>query len=257
MGLSRHPRPKTPKYRVRLANSPEDLRRAQALRHERFLAGRGAETSPAQGFDADDYDQTAQHVMVEDARDGALVCCYRIRVFESGAEITGSYSAQYYDLSKLALFEGRMLEMGRFCIASDHRDPDILRLAWGYLTEYVARERIDLLFGCSSFHGIETGDYEDAFALLKDKHLAPRRWLPRVKAPSVFRYATRLKLRKPDLRRAMQAMPPLLRSYLMMGGWVSDHAVVDRHLNTLHVFTGLEIRLVPPARLRLLSRAAE
>jgi putative hemolysin len=50
----------------------------------------------------------------------------------------------------------------------------------------------------------------------------------------------------------MLTMPPLLRSYLMMGGWVSDHAVVDRDLNTLHVFTGLEIRAIPEDRARLL-----
>ena len=58
------------------------------------------------------------------------------------------------------------------------------------------------------------------------------------------------------MRRAMAQMPPLLRSYLMMGGWVSDHAVVDRQLNTLHVFTGLEIKAIPPARARLLRSAA-
>ena len=50
----------------------------------------------------------------------------------------------------------------------------------------------------------------------------------------------------------MQAMPPLLRTYLMMGGWVSDHAVIDPQMNTLHVFTGLEIRAIPEARKRLL-----
>ena len=49
---------------------------------------------------------------------------------------------------------------------------------------------------------------------------------------------------------------PLLRTYLVMGGWVSDHAVVDRDLNTLHVFTGLEIRAIPPARARLLRATA-
>ncbi|MBT4567722.1 MAG: ornithine-acyl-ACP acyltransferase, partial [Marinovum sp.] len=58
--------------------------------------------------------------------------------------------------------------------------------------------------------------------------------------------------RKPDMRQALRRMPPLLRSYLMMGGWVSDHAVVDSQLNTLHVFTGIEIRSMPAARKRLL-----
>mgnify|MGYP006206379873 CR=1 FL=1 len=52
------------------------------------------------------------------------------------------------------------------------------------------------------------------------------------------------------------AMPPLLKTYLLMGGWVSDHAVVDRDLNTLHVFTGLEIRAIPEGRARALRMVA-
>lgn len=73
----------------------------------------------------------------------------------------------------------------------------------------------------------------------------------------MFRYALKLKLRKPDVRAAMRKMPPLLRTDLMLGDWISDHAVVDRQLNTLHVFTGLETRLVSAGRRRLLSRPAD
>jgi putative hemolysin len=43
-------------------------------------------------------------------------------------------------------------------------------------------------------------------------------------------------------------MPPLLRSYLVMGAQVSDHAVIDRQMNTLHVFTAIEVCAIPPAR---------
>ena len=60
----------------------------------------------------------------------------------------------------------------------------------------------------------------------------------------------------PDPKRAAATMPPLLRSYLAMGAWVSDHAVIDRDLNTLHVFTGVEIAAIPPARARLLRALA-
>jgi len=120
------------------------------------------------------------------------------------------------------------------------------------MTRYVDETNVDLLFGCSSFEGTEAEAYMDSFALLKEKHLAPTRWLPRVKAPSVFRFASLLGLRKPNLKLAQRCMPPLLRTYLVMGGWVSDHAVIDRDLNTLHVFTGLEVKRVPASRQRLL-----
>ena len=191
------------------------------------------------------------HVLVEDTRSGALVCCFRMLVLDGGADVNRSYSAQFYDLSALESFEGRMVEMGRFCIHQAWNDADILRVAWGAMTAFVDQNNVQMLFGCASFAGTETDEYLDAFAMLKHKHLAPKRWLPRVKAPNVFRYAARL-TRKPDAKKAMLRMPPLLRSYLMMGGWVSDHAVVDKHMNTLHVFTGVEIGAIPPARKRLL-----
>ena len=194
-------------------------------------------------------------MLVEDLLSGRLVCCYRLMTFADGGEIAGSYSAQFYELSALARFPGPMLEVGRFCIEAGAGDADVLRVAWAALAEHVARNGIELVFGCSSFRGVETEAYADAFALLGERHLAPRRWLPRVKAPAVFRFARQLRLRRPDSKAAMKAMPPLLRSYLAMGGWVSDHAVVDRDLGTLHVFTGLEIRAVPPARARFLRGA--
>ena len=92
--------------------------------------------------------------------------------------------------------------------------------------------------------------------MLRAHHLAPRRWLPRVKAPKIFPFARALRRLTPDPRRAQAELPPLLRTYLVMGGWVSDHAVVDEQMDTLHVFTGLEIAAIPQARQRLLRAVA-
>ncbi|ANB35265.1 ornithine-acyl-ACP acyltransferase [Rhodovulum sulfidophilum] len=240
------------RYAARLAETPADILAAQRLRYRAFRAT-GAHP---EGTDADAFDRLCRHVLVEETRGGTLVCCFRLLPLKGGAEIGQSYSAQYYELSALAAFDGPMVEMGRFCIHPDWRDPDILRVAWGAMTRFVDEEGVEMLFGCSSFRGTEAETYMDAFALLQDRHLAPKRWLPRVKAPNVFRFGQMLRRRRPDARRAMLGMPPLLRSYLAMGGWVSDHAVVDRDLNTLHVFTGLEIRAIPPSRKRLLRAAA-
>ncbi|WP_170564306.1 GNAT family N-acetyltransferase [Ruegeria atlantica] len=231
------------RYRARLAQSERDVVAAQRLRTLAFGTDQ---------VDRDEFDPICAHLLVEDSRsDGALVCCFRMLTMEHGAEIDRSYSARFYDLSALREFDGRMVEMGRFCIHPDWTDPDILRVAWGAMTKYVDQNNVKMLFGCSSFAGTETVEYLDAFAMLKHRHLAPKRWLPRAKAPDVFKFATRLR-RRPDAKKAMLRMPPLLRTYLMMGGWVSDHAVVDRNMNTLHVFTGLEIGAIPPARKRLL-----
>ncbi len=247
------------RYRARIADGAADVARAQRLRYLAFVAGQGghgAQRAGADALDADRFDKDCVHVLVEEMRSGALVCCFRLLPLTGGAEIGRSYAAQHYELSALAGYRGRMLEIGRFCVHPAFSDPDILRTAWAAMTGYVDREGVEMLFGCSSFLGTEAEAFMDAFTLLNHRHLAPRRWLPRVKAPEVFRFARVLRRRKPDLKRAMLAMPPLLRSYLAMGGWVSDHAVVDRDLGTMHVFTGVEIGRVPPGRARLLRAIA-
>ena len=233
------------RFTARFAENAEDVRDAQALRGRVFRQGRA---------DEDSFDANCRHVLVEDGSKGRLACTFRIQPFENGAEINHSYAAQFYELSALRGYEGKLVEMGRFCIDPQYNDPDILRTAWGAMTGYVDEHNVKMLFGCSSFHGTEAEAHLEAFALLKARHLAPRKYLPQIKAPRVFRFA-RL-MRKPNLRAAQMAMPPLLRTYLAMGGWTSDHAVVDRDLDTLHVFTGLEIGAIPAARKRVLRAAA-
>ncbi len=242
------------RYEVSTAADDSDIRAAQRLRWLCFIGTRQGLTESDE-LDADDYDHRCRHVLIRDHASGQLVACFRMLTLSGGAEIGDSYSARYYNLSRLADFRGKMVEIGRFCIHPEWADPDILRLAWAALARHVDGEGVEMLFGCSSFIGTDTHGYEDAFAMLRERHLAPKRWLPRVKAPQVFRFARALRLKKPDPRAAMAEMPPLLRSYLAMGGWVSDHAVVDAQLGTLHVFTGLEIRAIPPARARLLRAA--
>lgn len=229
------------RFTARFAENACDIQAAQALRAAVFRQGRA---------DQDSFDTGCRHVLVEDRLKKRLVCTFRIQPFENGAEISRSYAAQFYELSALKAYQGRLVEMGRFCVDPRYRDPDILRVAWAEMTRYVDEHNVKMLFGCSSFHGAEAEAHFEAFALLKARHLGPRKYLPKIKAPKVFRFA-RLG-RKPDLRAAHSSMPPLLRTYLLMGGWTSDHAVVDRDLDTLHVFTGLEIGAIPATRKRLL-----
>lgn len=240
------------RFTARFAQSEGDLHAAQRLRFRCFRGGQ----QDRDARDHDRFDRLCRHVLIEDSATGQLVCCYRLLFLESGAEIARSYSAQYYDLSGLAGFARPMVEMGRFCMDPLKHDPDILRLAWGTMTALVDRDGVEMLFGCSSFRGTDATPYVDALALLRQRHVAPERWRPGIKAGRVIEFST-LADADPDPRLAQSEMPPLLRTYLLMGGWVSDHAVIDPDLDTLHVFTGLEIRTVPAGRARLLRALAK
>ena len=148
-----------------------------------------------------------------------------------------------------------MIEIGRFCIDPKENDPRIVLTAWAALAQIVEQNQIELLFGCSSFAGIEKEKYLDCFALLRDRYMAPDQWRPKIKAEKVFCYSKDL-ICKVDKKKALLNMPPLLKTYLSMGAWVSDHAVVDLNMKTLHLFTGMEISKIPKSRKKFLLNLA-
>lgn len=234
------------RYRARLARGPDDVAAALALRTRAFRTGR---------TDRDDHDAICDHVLIEQAGRAEPVCCYRLLMLDSGAEIDRLYSALFYELSALRHYSGRMVELGRFCADPAVRDPDILRVAWGAMAILVDRCNIRMMVGCTSFPGNDAGRYLPVFARLGARHAAPARWLPGVRADEVVRFPAPRGDAAED-REAERLMPPLLRTYLGMGGWVSDHAVIDREMKTIHVFTAVEVAAIPAARKRLLRAVA-
>jgi putative hemolysin len=214
---------------ARLLAPDDDLTEAQALRH---LAFRGE-----RGMDSDPFDALCRHLVVHDG--DTLVACARLQDFPAGAGLGQSYAAAFYDLSPLPDC-GPSLELGRFCLHPSHPDPTILRLAWGLLTQVTEAEGVRRLFGCSSFPG--AGVHHAAALAALHAHIAH---------PGPGRRAAETQT-LPEGPGDPSGLPPLLRFYLALGAKVSDHAVIDREMDTTHVLTLLDVAAVPPARARIL-----
>ena len=235
------------RYRARYAEGASDIRRAQVLRGQAFRAG--------DGRDADRFDALCHHCLVEDCSDGRLVATFRLMPIADASRIGESYASQFYELSALASCRGAMAEMGRFCLAPGCHDPDVLRIAWAAVTRFVDAQRIRMIFGCASFAGTDAATYADALALLAARHLGPPQLRPGVRVTGGV--VPLSAYRRPfDAIAATKSMPPLLRFYLAMGGWVGGHVVRDPDLQTLHVFTCLEVDRVPERRTQVLRRLA-
>jgi L-ornithine Nalpha-acyltransferase len=232
-----------PLHAARLSTSADDLERALALRLRAFPSARAS--------DRDLLDARGAQLLVERTDTGELAACLRLVTFQSGAELDESYSARFYDLAPFAGDAGPIVEIGRFCQEPGLTDPSILRVAWTALARHVLTMGTRMFIGCSSFRGADPGRHGAALAALRARHLFPAERQPGRFAPDVFDFAT-ADLPAPDPR----GIPSLLRSYLAIGGQVSNHAVIDRDLDTLHVFTALDIAAIPPSRARLLTAAA-
>lgn len=230
---------------ARLARGRSDWDRVMALRGVCFPRRSGAEE--------DAQDALSAHVLVEG--DGDLLAYFRVMLFGWGAGLAQGYAARFYDVGPLSGYARPIAEMGRFCVAPGGVHPDVLRLAWGAMTRIVDEGQAGLLVGCSSFRGADWTRHRAGLALLAEGHLGPVEHRPGRKAVEVVDFPV---LAGPvtNRRAALAALPPLLRTYLGMGGWVSDHAVVDRELDTLHVFTCVEVDGVPAARAASLRAVA-
>lgn len=235
------------RYRVRLSRAPKDVAAAQALRGVCFRAGQR---------DADALDPVCDHLLIEDMTSGAVIACLRVLLIQTGADLSSSYSGERYDLEAIARLGGPFLELGRFCVAPNLRDPDVLRLAWAALTRLVDAQGARYLIGCSSFPCTDWRAAGDALGLLAARHRLEAEFRVGQRSDETLDYPKLVAGLEIAPDRALQQMPPLLRSYLTMGGRVSDHAVIDRDLNTLHVFTLIDVAAIPEARVRALRAIA-
>ena len=230
---------------LRVARSEQDMAQVALLRRVRFRDNGGA--------DMDRFDPLCTHLLVTEAATPGALACARVRLLHGGALCDG-YSAQYYDLSPLSRAGLRGLELGRVCMAADRRhDPDILRALLAGVALYAETTAADLFLGCASFKGDDPARHASALAWLKARHVGPAHLCPGKRDALAFDL--------PDAaatgqKAAVQSIPPLLRMYLGMGGWVSDHAVRDPNLDTVHVFTAVEIARIPANRKRLLTGLA-
>ena len=210
------------RWRIRLADAPPPA--AMAMRARLFRGG-----AP----DGDRFDAAARHLTI--AGPGGLAAYARLWP-QDAAGIVRGYSAAFYDLARMAAAFPRALEVGR--VAVDDPDPDLPRLMLSALARVVEAEGAALLYGCSSFPGTARPAALSRLA----GHAAPA-WGARRAAPET------MPLHGPAAR---AALPPLLRLYLSLGATVSDHAVIDRDLGTVHVLAALPVAAIPATRARLL-----
>lgn len=221
-------------YVARRVEDSDGLQACLALRRAVFRKGAAD--------DRDRFDDLARHVLLTDRRDGAAVACFRYRVHRSG-DLAQGYTAQFYDLAPLARHAGPMADLGRVAVAPGRGNPDLLRLLLAALTWVALSEKVRMIFSCSSLPGADVVRHAPTLAWLQTHHALPR-------AVTARRAAPRPDGVSPDGR----AVPPLLRSYLAMGARVGPDPVADPALDTVHVFTALDLAGVPAHRARSLIR---
>ena len=244
------PRPSAPLGRmgglvVRLAAHDAEIDAALRLRHAVFVEECGADrTGREDGREADPLDAVCDHLLV---LDGAMVVgTYRLLRGEVAARNGGHYSAAEFDLGPLlARHAGRrFLELGRSCTLPAYRDRRTIELLWQGVWAYALRHGCDVMFGCASFPGTDPEPHADALGYLARHAATAPEWSARALRDAIplARFADRAA----PPRRALAALPPLVKGYVRLGGAFGPDLVVDHDFNCLDALLMLPREALSP-----------
>ncbi|MCB1354213.1 MAG: GNAT family N-acetyltransferase [Rhodobacteraceae bacterium] len=230
-------------YHVKIAETEEELLGARRLRYRVFVEEMGASARPEEHAlrqEWDEFDPYFDHLILLSREDGIedpldrVVGVYRLMRDDAAREGIGFYGAGEYDLSPILTSGRKALELGRSCVALAHRGGLGMHLLWNGLAGYVLDRNIEILFGVASFHGTDPAPIAEALAYLHHTRLAP----PELRVRALEGHYLDMNLlpaAEVDATRASQQIPPLIRSYLRLGGFVGDGAFVDHDFNTIDV----------------------
>ncbi len=239
------------RYALRFAKDEADLEQIQRLRFEVFNLElhEGLESAYATGLDQDALDLRCHHLMVLAADTGQVVGTYRLMT-HAMAERHGFYSEAEYDLRTLPREIAReSVELGRACVAKEHRNGRVVQLLWRGIARYLAWNDKRYLFGCCS---VPTTDPTEARILHRE--LRARgvlhesvvvRPTPAYACPEEEEGALAERL----------ALPPLFESYLRLGAKVLSGPAIDKEFKVTDFFILLDLaELEPHVRRSFLER---
>ena len=203
-----------------ITQNPQDIRKALELRYRVFAQDMGADVQGSDaGIDRDRFDDYCMHLVVKDQTSGQIVAYSRILTNDLATRTGGFYSATEFDIQQVLKPGHSYMEIGRTCVDPDFRSGSGLAHLWGFIADYMEKEKIDFLMGCCS---IPTRDgYRQAnasMAFLREGYMTPEamRVFPKVSVPAV------------PLSNTERIQPPsLLRAYLRLGVRICGELCLD------------------------------
>jgi putative hemolysin len=236
-------------YALRFARHAGELDAVLRLRYEIFNLelAEGLDSSHATQRDEDAFDAQCHHVMVVEQTTGAVVGTYRMQTHEMARAGLGFYSAGEFDLSTLpATVLDDAVELGRACVAKDHRNIRVLLLLWRGLAAYLAHNHRRHLFGCCSLTSQDPAEGARVMRHLETHgHVHPAwRALP---LPGLECVA--------DASNAGSAkIPRLMKIYLTYGAKICSPPAIDRFFKTIDYLAIIDVNDLDPNTFRFFFR---
>ncbi len=228
-------------YAVRYAASVEELDAILRLRFDVFNIElrEGLEESFATGRDQDEFDAQCHHLLVEHRPSGRIIGTYRIQTAAMARAARGFYTGTEFDLSRLPEeIVVQSVEVGRACIAVEHRLKPVLFLLWKGLALYMAHNQKRFLFGPCSLTSQDPWDGKRVLDYLERKDLVRKD----VEVGAMPGYECRWEGEDPAPEKGERIeLPPLFDIYLRYAGRTCGPPVIDRRFKTIDFFVLFDV----------------
>jgi putative hemolysin len=235
---------------TRIARNEREIDAAQAVRYRVFIEEMGAKIAPdatRRKRDIDAWDAVCDHLLVLDCSvegdpEDQIVGTYRLLRHDVARNHGGFYSATEFEVESLMARhpEKRFMELGRSCVLPEYRTKRTVELLWQGCWAYALMHRVDAMFGCGSFPGIRPEEHALALSFLYHHAVARGEWAVRA-LPGLYREMDLMPVEAINPRKALAAMPPLIKGYLRLGAMIGEGAVVDHAFNTTDALIVLPI----------------
>jgi putative hemolysin len=237
-------------YGLRFARTTADLDEILRLRFRVFNLelNEGLDSAYATGRDEDEFDALFHHLMIVHRPSGETVGTYRMQTSAMAAAARGFYSAGEFDFSAFpADLLTATVEIGRACVAREHRTGRVLHLLWRGLAEYLVWNNCHALFGCCSLTSQDPALGGRAYRHLQrlgcEHPLVRLPPLPGLECDSIA---------APEAEPVH--IPALFQSYLTLGARICGPPAIDRLFKTIDFLVLLDTRELDPAAFRTFFR---
>ena len=217
-------------YLLKFAETPEEILAAQKLRYKVFNCeqNRGLDTANRDEFDHDEFDDGAAHLIAYSKDNPNPIGTYRA-IGQPGNDPDKMYSAREYYVTGADRFLPLTIEVGRSCVDKDYRDGAVVTLLWSGMAAITMRSGCRYLCGCVSLEDVRPAIAWAVYDDLKDKGLFSTNVSFKPREQFLFPRPPEEEIARVRADRACvrQAIPPLLKGYLNLGGKLLGEPAFD------------------------------
>lgn len=230
-------------YSVRIAQSQKEIESALRLRYQVFNVEMAGETPSENtlGIESDDFDFVCHHLIVLERKTNKTVGTYRLNTLETAGKVSGFYSSGEFSIEDLPMeIIAQAVEIGRACIAREHRNTKVIFLLWKGLAGYLKQTEKRYLFGCCSVFSTDSIVGMNAYKQLeRDNYLHPTfKVKPREAKVCPLNGGKKVNL--------PVELPMLFNMYLKIGARVCGKPIVDYDFGTIDFFVIFDLHELNP-----------